>query len=132
MTKTPNPSVAQYAFSVSEEAAKVGFDWESPDDVLDKLGEELSEVKQALHQPLYPGHLEEEIGDLFFALVNFNRKTHVDSDRAFLNGVLKFERRFNLLKKFAAQQNRDLNSLSPEEFDALWNRVKRELQSSHS
>lgn len=116
----------QRALDVSREAAAVGFDWETAADVVDKLDEEVAEIRAALEHPLYDGHLDDEIGDLFFALVNFARKARISPERAFSRGVGKFERRFRALEKMARQLGLPMGSLDAQTLDALWRRVKKE------
>lgn len=114
------------AMHISTHAAKYGFDWNKPEDVLDKLCEEIEEIRDALQNPHYPHHLDDEIGDLFFALVNFARKANIPPQKAFQRGVSKFERRFNALKKLAFCASLRLQSLDANALDALWTRVKSE------
>ena len=117
-------TTAQRAFDISQKAARVGFDWNKPEDVIDKLYEELGEIKQALQDNAPIGHLEEEVGDLYFALVNFNRKMHIDSDKAFLAGVTKFERRFRALEDWIHKSGRQTQDLSQDELEDVWRIVK--------
>ena len=119
-------SPARRAHAISIEAARDGFDWENPNDVLDKIAEELDEIRSALTHHESLARIEEEVGDLFFALVNFNRKMQIDSDAAFTQGVLKFERRSRALQKRASQLHLSLQALDPQTLDALWNDVKSE------
>lgn len=119
-----NKTIAQHAMNVSTEAANLGFDWTCAADVLDKLDEELQEIRQAMNNGDNQEHLIEEIGDLYFALVNLTRKMQIDPDMAFQNGVLKFERRFNTLKEIITRSNRQINELTPEELDNIWQCVK--------
>ena len=119
-------SSARRAHAISIEAARDGFDWENPNDVLDKIAEELDEIRSALTHHESLARIEEEVGDLFFALVNFNRKMQIDSDAAFTQGVLKFERRYRALQKRASQLHLSLQALDPQTLDALWNDVKSE------
>ena len=117
-------TTAQRALDVSQKAADVGFDWNSPKDVLDKLDEELAEIRQALLNGDSIRHIEEEVGDLYFALINFNRKMQIDSDRAFLAGVTKFERRFRSLEEWIQKSGRKTSDLTPDELEDVWKLVK--------
>lgn len=119
-----NKTIAQHAMNVSVEAANLGFDWACAADVLDKIDEELQEIRQAMNNGDTQDHLTEEIGDLYFALVNLTRKMQIDPDIAFQKGVMKFERRFNALKEIVASSNRQVNDLTAEELDNIWRRVK--------
>lgn len=117
-------TTAQRALKVSVEAAELGFDWACAADVVDKLTEETQEIRQALHDKDSKTHLAEEIGDLYFALVNLTRKLQIDPDTAFEYGVSKFEKRFNALKATVARSGRQVSELSAEELDAVWRLVK--------
>lgn len=116
----------RHAFAVSEKAAKVGFDWDTANAVLDKIQEEVDEVRAACAADEPVVRIEEELGDLFFALVNFARKCNINPERAFLGGARKFERRFCRLVQLAAQEGKSVERLDAPALDALWRRVKSE------
>ena len=118
-------TTAQRAHQISSFAASLGFDWNCPADVLDKLQEELNEIRQALLNRDSIEHVQEEVGDLYFALVNFNRKMGIDSDTAFLHGVTKFERRFHALEQMVLQSGRSLSDMSQDELEEVWKLVKK-------
>nr|WP_302650453.1 nucleoside triphosphate pyrophosphohydrolase [uncultured Agathobaculum sp.] len=109
------------AEKLQKKAAKVGFDWDGPQGALDKVAEELDEVKRAAHGD---GDTEEEIGDLLFAAVNVARHLGVDSERAMEKTCNKFIRRFAHMEQQARTQNQALSDLSLTELDALWNQAK--------
>ncbi|MBQ1265261.1 MAG: hypothetical protein IIY06_00630 [Proteobacteria bacterium] len=123
MTRDISP--AQRGYRISADAAKIGFDWNDPIDVIPKLREEIDEIEIALKNQDRL-NLIEEVGDLFFAIVNFNRKAHIDSDDAFHRGVDKFERRYKRLLQFIDDSGRDIHSFSQEELESLWHDVKKE------
>ncbi|MCC8120491.1 MAG: nucleoside triphosphate pyrophosphohydrolase, partial [Oscillospiraceae bacterium] len=104
-------------------ASKVGFDWPDAAGPMDKLGEELEELKQALAQGT---NVEEEMGDLLFATVNLSRHIGVDGEMALSAATDKFIRRFAAVEQLAAGQGRAMEQLSPEELDELWERVKKQ------
>lgn len=118
------------AFDISTEAANVGFDWDDAQSVIPKLHEEVDEIANALKKG-DEANLFEEVGDLFFALINFNRKAHIDSTRAFHAGVDKFERRFRRLETWIVNQGRDITDLSPDELEEIWALVKKEEHHAH-
>ena len=119
-------TIAQRARLISEEAAALGFDWPAPIDVLDKLAEEISEIRQAMQNHESPQRIAEEVGDLYFALVNFNRKMQIDSDMAFCAGVDKFQRRFNALCQHIENNGQNIIDLSADELESIWQSVKQE------
>lgn len=109
------------AEKLQKKAAKVGFDWENAQGALEKVEEELDEVKQAVAGD---GDPEEEIGDLLFAVVNVARHLKVDPERAMEKTCNKFVRRFAEMERQAQQENKVLSDLSLTELDTLWNRSK--------
>jgi len=121
-----NFTTAQNAHIISESAAAVGFDWPAPMDVLDKLAEEITEIRLALQNHESRDRIEEEVGDLYFALVNFNRKMQIDSDKAFQSGVDKFQRRFNALCQHIENNGQNVSDLTADELESVWQLVKQE------
>ena len=104
-----------------DRAARVGFDWPEIEGVLDKIREEIEEIKQAQN-------LEEvtsELGDLFFVLVNLARWRKVDAESALREANLKFKKRFGYVEKSAKGQGRNLSDMTLEEMDAFWNEAKK-------
>lgn len=121
------------AYRIQEKAANVGFDWERPEQVWDKVAEELSEVKEALTQrPISPNSpnshnphdLEGEIGDLIFSIVNAARLYGINPENALERTNRKFIHRFNHIEETALAQGRDLKDMTLQEMDALWNEAK--------
>jgi ATP diphosphatase len=116
-------SALSKALRVQLDASELGFDWTSALPVFDKVHEELLEVKQALLTGDLQGQ-EEELGDLLFAVVNLARHLQVSPEHALLSATHKFERRFSLVKQMAREQNLELNGLTEQELDQLWNKAK--------
>ena len=104
-----------------DRAARVGFDWPVLDGVLDKIAEEIQEIKQATNEE----ELAEEIGDLFFVLVNLARWKKVDAESALRSTNLKFKSRFAYVEQGAKKQGRSLSDMSLGEMDALWDESKK-------
>ena len=102
-------------------AARVGFDWPEIEGVLEKIAEEIQEVKEADE----PDHVAEELGDLLFALVNLARWKKVDAESALRGTNLKFKTRFAHIEAGAKQQARNLSDLSLDEMEALWQEAKK-------
>ncbi|MCB1152703.1 nucleoside triphosphate pyrophosphohydrolase [bacterium] len=116
------PSVLR-AFRISERAAKAGFDWDNPAQVLDKMHEELDEVAQA-QAGGDPDELEEEFGDLMFAMVNYARHLHVSPEDALRRATAKFIRRFSRLEDSLHAAGEDFAGKTLDELEALWRRTK--------
>jgi MazG family protein len=106
------------AQQISSKAASVGFDWENPSQVLEKLDEELHELEQA-RETGTPAELEGEIGDLLFVLVNLARKLHVDPEQALRRTNAKFRKRFAFVESRAT-----LPGATIDEMEALWQEAK--------
>ncbi len=124
------------AFKLSRRAARVGFDFERPQETADKVAEELAEVREAvgLAAADSDGAIDtgatlrkvfEEVGDLLFAAANLARKLDVDAEAALRAANVKFERRFRGMERLAAQRGEDFESLSLAAQEALWQEVKR-------
>jgi tetrapyrrole methylase family protein/MazG family protein len=115
------PALEQ-AQEYQDRAARVGFDWPEIEGVLDKIAEEIVEVKNATNEQ----ELASELGDLLFALVNLARWKKVDAESALRGTNAKFKKRFAYVEQGAREQERSLSALSLEEMDTLWNEAKRQ------
>jgi nucleoside triphosphate diphosphatase len=124
------------AFKLSRRAARVGFDFERPQETADKVAEELAEVREAadlaaadsgraIDTGATSRKVFEEVGDLLFAAANLARKLDVDAEAALRAANVKFERRFRGMERLAAQRGEDFESLSLAAQEALWQEVKR-------
>jgi ATP diphosphatase len=113
------------ALKLQNRAARVGFDWPSTDEVLDKLIEEAREVVEA-RDTLTHDHLAEEIGDLLFVMANLARHLKVDPEAALRAANAKFTRRFARIEDWLAETGRTPTDSDLAEMDALWNRAKAE------
>jgi MazG family protein len=114
------------AYEISSRAAAVGFDWARADDVLDKIDEEVAELRREVESGA-TGHLsraEEEMGDLLFAIANLSRKLGVEPEAALRRANDKFTMRFDALERAFAARGRSLNEVSLEEMEAKWQMVK--------
>ncbi|NOH02110.1 MAG: nucleoside triphosphate pyrophosphohydrolase [Chloroflexi bacterium] len=114
------PALSQ-AQEYQERAARVGFDWPEIEGVLEKIREEIEEIKTAAN----PEQVKAELGDLFFVLVNLARWRDVDAESALREANLKFKKRFAYVEKKAKDQGRNLSDMTLEEMDSFWNEAKR-------
>ena len=115
------------AYEVSFRAAAVGFDWARPDDVLDKIEEEVEEVRREVESGA-TGNLsraEEEMGDLLFAIANLSRKLGIEPEAALRRATDKFTGRFETMEREFAGRGKRLNESSLEEMEAEWQSVKK-------
>lgn len=114
------PALSQ-AQEYQDRAARVGFDWPQIDGVLDKVAEEIVEIKNAETD----FELASEIGDLLFVLVNFARWKHVDAESVLRKTNMKFKKRFGYVEQGAKNQERNLSELTLDEMESLWQDAKR-------
>ena len=112
------------ARKLQKKAAQVNFDWTSAALVLDKVQEELNEVKAVLDTHQETARLEEEIGDLLFSVVNVCRHLKVDAELAVQTANTKFETRFRLVETLAQERELILADLNEKELDELWEQAK--------
>ncbi len=112
------------AHRLQSRAAKVGFDWEKVEDVFGKLDEELKEFREALENK-DQREIEDELGDIFFVLVNISRFVGVNAEEALRKTISKFISRFRYIEMKAADQGRQLSDIPLEEMDALWDEAKK-------
>ena len=112
------------ALKLQERAAKVGFDWPDAQPVLDKLAEEVEEVREEFAAGADKARLQDEIGDALFVLVNLARHADVDFSQALRHANAKFERRFRAMERIARDEGRVLAERDLEAQEALWRRVK--------
>ncbi len=111
------------AQKLTTKAAKVGFDWPDATQVIDKIHEELEEVKEASSTGKRE-RIEDEIGDLLFSVANLARHYGIDPETALRHTNAKFERRFGAVEVALKQQNRTLNEASLDEMEELWVKAK--------
>jgi MazG family protein len=117
------------AYEISARAAAVGFDWERPADVLDKIDEEVAEVRREVEAGA-TGHLsraEEEMGDLLFAIANLSRKLGIEPESALRRANEKFTGRFDAMEHAFAARGRALPDATLQEMEDEWQRVKTRL-----
>jgi tetrapyrrole methylase family protein / MazG family protein len=119
ITKTL-PAVLE-AKEISSRAAKSGFDWDGPAQVVEKLHEELDELERAADAD----EREAEIGDLFFVLVNLARHYKVDPEQALRRTNAKFKKRFGYMERRLAEQGRGVAGTPVEELESYWQEAKR-------
>jgi len=114
------------AYEISARAAAVGFDWAKPGDVLDKIEEEVAEVRREVESGA-TGHLskaEEEMGDLLFAITNLSRKLGIEPEGALRRANEKFTKRFDAMERAFTERGQILGEATLEEMEAEWERVK--------
>jgi ATP diphosphatase len=111
------------AVRLQRKAATVGFDWNNVHLVLDKIAEELAETHEAMAGK-DKAAVEDEIGDLLFAVANLARHLDIDPERALHGGSAKFERRFRFIEAALAVQGRNADEASLAEMEELWSRAK--------
>ncbi|MCW5964636.1 MAG: nucleoside triphosphate pyrophosphohydrolase [Bryobacterales bacterium] len=117
------PALAE-AQRLTSRAAKVGFDWPSTEEVLDKFREEMAEFAEA-RAGGDPARVEDELGDLLFVLVNLARFLKIDAEQALRGTSAKFRSRFAHIERRLSEQQREIHATSLEEMEALWQEAKQ-------
>lgn len=108
---------------IQQKAAKVGFDWSDVNGALDKLSEEVAELKETVKEN-NKEHQTEELGDVLFSVVNVSRFLKIDSEEALYKACDKFSNRFRKVENLAKERNIDMKTATLEELDSLWEEVK--------
>ncbi|HEY7444629.1 MAG TPA: nucleoside triphosphate pyrophosphohydrolase [Vicinamibacterales bacterium] len=115
------------AFKIGKRAAAVGFDWQHTTDVVAKVEEEVAELRDAVTlAPSDRAHIEEEMGDLLFALANLCRKLGIEPEAALRRANDKFTTRFNEMERRFVERDKRLEELTLAEMEAEWVRVKHD------
>jgi len=117
----------QQAHEIQKKAAQIGFDFPEVSDAYDKLNEELGELQQAM-QNHNSDEIFDEFGDCLFSLINVGRKLGLSSEMALLSTIHKFRTRFAFIEDQAQQQHKNIEALSLEEMDLLWEQAKQQLK----
>ena len=112
------------AQKITEKAARVGFDWEHIDQVMAKVMEELHEFEEAM-LAADNEHMEAELGDLLFAIVNLGRFLSINPEEALRKTITRFQQRFQFVEESLHAQNRHMNTTPLKEMDLLWEEAKK-------
>ncbi len=112
------------SYEITKRVAKVGFDWSSVANIFEKLGEELDEVEEALIEK-DSRHIEEEIGDVLFMIVNLCRFLNINPEQALNNSNSKFMKRFLYIEDKLLEKGKSLDASSLKEMDFYWEESKK-------
>ena len=112
------------ALKLQKRAARVGFDWPDIKPVLEKIEEELAELRTEIDQDAAVERLEDELGDLLFAVTNLARHLKIDPDSALRRTNAKFEARFQAIEAALAKEGRSIEDADLEEMEGLWQAAK--------
>ncbi len=113
-----------YAELIQDRVKRVGFDWKNKEDVLNKVEEEIKELKEAIRKK-QKKEIENEIGDILFALVNFSRHLNLSAEESLKKACQKFIKRFKKLEKEFEKMGKDLKGASLKEMDEIWEKIKK-------
>lgn len=114
----------QRAHRLQEKASKVGFDWVKKEDVWKKVIEEIEEMRKS-EESESKENLEKEVGDVFFAMVNYARFLGINPENALRRTIDKFTNRFNYVQKKVKETGKAINESTLEEMDKFWNESKK-------
>lgn len=109
---------------IQDKAASAGFDWEKPEQVWEKVQEEMEELREAVGDTQHPDRKEDEMGDLIFSLVNYSRFIGVNPEDALERTNRKFIRRFAYIEEKAKEAGKNLKDLTLAEMDLWWEEIK--------
>lgn len=112
---------------IQDKVRAVGFDWDNKEQVMDKVMEEIGELKEAVELN-DEAAIELEFGDVMFAMINYSRFINVDSERALERTNQKFMQRFRWMEQYANEQKLDMHTMNLEQLDEIWNLAKHELK----
>ncbi len=113
-----------YAELIQDRVKRVGFDWEKKEDILNKVEEEIKELKEAIKKK-EKKEIENEIGDILFALVNFSRHLNLSAEESLKKACQKFIKRFKKLEKEFEKKGKELKEVSLKEMDEVWEKIKK-------
>ena len=111
---------------IQDKVRAVGFDWDNKEQVMDKIMEEIGELKEAIEQQDEKS-TELEFGDVLFAMINYSRFIKVDAEQALEKTNQKFMKRFKWMENYVTQQQLDMHSMNLEQLDEIWNIAKVEI-----
>ncbi len=112
------------ALRLQEKTKTVGFEWDNIGQVKEKVEEELSELYEAAESGVQE-RMEDEMGDIFFALINYARFANIDPEAALEKTNRKFIRRFQGIERLATERGKAMQDMTLEEMDAMWNEIKK-------
>ena len=118
-----NQPALNIAYKIGKRARSVGFDWSDIGGVIDKIEEEIEELKVAINSG-NQSNIEEEAGDLLFSVVSLSRHTSVDPESALRKANRKFDQRFRSMESVLKESNRKFSHMTERELDELWENVK--------
>ena len=118
-----NQPALNIAYKIGKRARSVGFDWSNVGGVIDKIEEEIEELKVAINSG-NQSNIEEEVGDLLFSIVSLSRHTSIDPESALRKANKKFDQRFRSMERALKESNREFSHMTERELDKLWENIK--------
>jgi len=118
-----NQPALNIAYKIGKRARSVGFDWNNVGGVIDKIEEEIEELKVAINSG-NQSNIEEEAGDLLFSIVSLSRHTSIDPESALRKANKKFDQRFRSMERVLKESNREFSHMTERELDKLWENIK--------
>ena len=115
------------SIKIQKKASSIKFDWKDLNDVINKVDEEMSELKEAINNN-NKLHIEEELGDLLFTIVNLSRHLKLDPEQTLRKSNNKFISRFNIMENILDEKNIEWHVLKNSDLLTLWNKAKDQLK----
>ena len=112
------------ALRIQEKVAGVGFEWDNAEDVLDKVKEEITELKQEVEDQNLD-KMEDEFGDVLFSLINYARYHKINPELALERTNKKFIKRFKYIEESAKKEGKVINELTLDQMEVFWNKAKK-------
>jgi len=118
------------AYRIQEKASRVGFDWKDGKPVYEKILEEIDELKSNVESGKTQNEIEDELGDVLFSIVNYSRFLKINPEDALRRTIRKFKERFNKIEQYAKENGKEIDMMTLDEMDVIWNRAKNSIESS--
>lgn len=119
----------QTAQAIQERVSRVGFDWHNSDGVYEKIKEEIAELEAAL-KTNDASEIEDEIGDILFSIVNLARFLNLSAETCLRKTIDKFKKRFHYIEQKTQEKNLQLQDMTIEQMDAIWEEAKKQQQTA--
>lgn len=119
-----------YSFKVQKEASKIGFDWSCSSEIINKLNEEINELKEAINSDELD-RIKDEIGDVIFTIVNLSRSFNLNPEEILIENTEKFKKRYIKMVDLINYYEEDISKFNSKDFDVFWEKSKKYLENNN-